>query len=260
MKNLKFLLAGALFALNLQAAGDEKTIVIGATPVPHAEILEEVVAALLAKEGYKLEVKVFNDYVIPNLAVEQGDLDANYFQGLPYMKSFNKDNDTHIVPTVGVHVEPMGIYSRKIKKLDELKDGDKVAISNNTADSTRSINLLEKVGIIKAKDGEYKSPHDIVQNPKNLKFIEMESAQTPRALDEVAIAFININYALDVGLKPTQDALLLEGKDSPYTNYVAVKAGNENLPKIKALDKAILSPEVKKFIEDRYKGAVIPSF
>ncbi|MCD8213729.1 MAG: MetQ/NlpA family ABC transporter substrate-binding protein [Campylobacter sp.] len=259
MKFTKLILIGAL-ALGLNAADKEHTIIVGATPVPHAEILEEVVKPLLAKEGYTLEVKVFNDYVIPNLATQQGDLDANYFQGLPYMKAFNKDNKTNIVPTVGVHVEPMGIYSRKIKSLNELKNGDLVAISNNAADSTRSLNLLEKAGIIKVKDGEYKSPLDIVQNPKNLKFKEMESAQTPRALDDVTIAFININYALDVGLKPTKDALMLEDKDSPYTNYVAVKAGNEELPKIKALNKAILSPEVKEFIINRYQGAVIPSF
>lgn len=259
MKLSKILLASVL-TLSLNAADKDKTIIVGATPVPHAEILEEVVKPLLAKEGYTLEVKIFNDYVIPNLATEQGDLDANYFQGLPYMKAFNKDNKTNIIPTAGVHVEPMGIYSKKIKSLNELKDGDIVAISNNSADSTRSLNLLEKAGIVKVKPGEYKAPIDIIENPKNLQFKEMESAQTPRSLDDVTIAFININYALDVGLKPTQDALLLEDKDSPYTNYVAVKAGNENLPKIKALDKAILSPEVKKFIEERYKGAVIPSF
>lgn len=259
MKFLK-ITAALLVALNLYAKSDEKTIIIGATPIPHAEILEEVVKPLLEKEGYKLEIKVFNDYVIPNIATEQGDLDANYFQGLPYMKAFNKDNKTNIVPTVGVHVEPMGIYSKKIKSLDELKNGDIVAISNNGADSTRSLNLLEKAGIIKVKDVEYKNPHDIIENPKNLKFIEMESALTPRALNDATIAFININYALDAGLKPVEDALLLEGKDSPYTNYVAVKAGNENLPKIKALDKAILSQEVKDFIIKRYNGAVIPSF
>ncbi|MGG7047955.1 MULTISPECIES: MetQ/NlpA family ABC transporter substrate-binding protein [unclassified Campylobacter] len=259
MKILK-LVTALLVAVNLYAKSDEKTIIIGATPVPHAEILEEVVKPILAKEGYSLEVKIFNDYVLPNLATEQGDLDANYFQGLPYMKAFNKDNNTHIVPTAGVHVEPMGIYSKKIKSLDELKNGDIVAISNNAADSTRSLNLLEKAGIIKTKDLEYKSPHDITENPKNLKFVEMESALTPRALNDATIAFININYALDAGLKPVEDALLLEGKDSPYTNYVAVKAGNEDLPKIKALDNAILSDEVREFIKSRYKGAVIPSF
>ncbi|CAD7286841.1 MetQ/NlpA family ABC transporter substrate-binding protein [Campylobacter suis] len=259
MKILK-LATALLVAVNLYAKSDEKTIIIGATPVPHAEILEEVVKPILAKEGYRLEVKIFNDYVLPNLATEQGDLDANYFQGLPYMKAFNKDNNTHIVPTAGVHVEPMGVYSKKIKSLDELKNGDVVAISNNAADSTRSLNLLEKAGIIKTKDLEYKSPHDITENSKNLKFVEMESALTPRALNDATIAFININYALDAGLKPVEDALLLEGKDSPYTNYVAVKAGNEDLPKIKALDKAILSDEVREFINSRYKGAVIPSF
>ncbi|MGG7073163.1 MetQ/NlpA family ABC transporter substrate-binding protein [Campylobacter sp. 9BO] len=259
MKILK-LATALLVTVNLYAKSDEKTIIIGATPVPHAEILEEVVKPILAKEGYRLEVKIFNDYVLPNLATEQGDLDANYFQGLPYMKAFNKDNNTHIVPTAGVHVEPMGIYSKKIKSLDELKNGDIVAISNNAADSTRSLNLLEKASIIKTKDLEYKSPHDITENPKNLKFVEMESALTPRALNDATIAFININYALDAGLKPVEDALLLEGKDSPYTNYVAVKAGNEDLPKIKALDNAILSDEVREFINSRYKGAVIPSF
>ena len=143
------ILLGALLASGLYAS--DKTITVGASPVPHAEILEEVVKPILEKEGYKLEVKIFNDYVIPNLAVENGELDANYFQGLPYMKSFNKDKGTHIVPTVGVHVEPMGAYSKKIKSLDELKNGDIIAISNNAADSTRSINLLEKAGIVKAK-------------------------------------------------------------------------------------------------------------
>ncbi|MBR8462813.1 MetQ/NlpA family ABC transporter substrate-binding protein [Campylobacter sp. faydin G-24] len=259
MKISKVLLL-PLLTLWLNAAGDEKTIIIGASPVPHAEILEEVVAPLLAEDGYKLIIKIFNDYVIPNLAVEQGDLDANYFQGLPYMKSFNKEKGTHIVPTVGVHIEPLGIYSKKIKSLNELKNGDIVAISNNVADSTRSINLLEKVGLVKAKDGEYKSPLDIIKNPKNLKFKEMESAQTPRSLSDVTIAFINVNYALDVGLSPTNDSLLLEGSESNYVNYVAVKEGNENLPKIQALNKAILSSKVKEFILSRYKGAAIPAF
>jgi len=253
------ILLGALLAVNLNAADKAKTIVVGATPVPHAEILETM-KPLLAKEGYALEIKEFNDYSTPNLATEDGDLDANYFQHLPYLEEFNKNKGTHLVKTVGVHLEPMGVYSKKIKDIKELKDGSTVAIPNDPTNESRALDVLASAGLIKLNDNPLKTPLDITENPKKLKFEEIETAQVPRTLDDVAIAVINTNYALNANLNPTKDALVLESKDSPYTNYVATKAGNENSPKIKALDKAILTPEVKDFIVKRYQGAVIPSF
>lgn len=258
MKFSKILL-GALLAVTLSSADKAKTIIVGATPVPHAEILE-VVKPLVEKEGFKLEIKEFNDYTIPNLATEDGDLDANFFQHLPYLNEFNKNKGTHLVKTVGVHLEPMGVYSAKIKDLSELKNGDTVAIPNDPTNESRALDVLASAGLIKLNDNPLKTPLDIVENPKNLKFSEIEAAQIPRTLSDVTIAVINTNYALNAKLNPAKDALALESKDSPYTNYVVVKAGNENAPKIKALDKAINSAEVKKFIESKYEGAILPAF
>ena len=246
---MKNLLKYPLVALSLTvAANAAEKIVVGATPVPHAEILE-VVKPILAKDGFTLEIKEFNDYSTPNLATEDGDLDANYFQHLPYL-----------VKTVGVHLEPMGVYSKKIKDIKDLKDGSTVAIPNDPTNESRALDVLASAGLIKLNNNPLKTPLDITENPKKLKFEEIETAQVPRTLDDVAIAVINTNYALNANLNPTKDALVLESKDSPYTNYVVVKVGNENSPKIKALDKAVTSPEVKKFIEEKYKGAIIPTF
>lgn len=257
---MKNLLKYSLVALSLTvAANAAEKIVVGATPVPHAEILE-VVKPILAKDGFTLEIKEFNDYSTPNLATEDGDLDANYFQHLPYLEEFNKNKGTHLVKTVGVHLEPMGVYSKKIKDIKELKDGSAVAIPNDPTNESRALDVLASAGLIKLNDNPLKTLLDITENPKKLKFEEIEAAQVPRTLDDVAIAVINTNYALNANLNPTKDALVLESKDSPYTNYVVVKVGNENSPKIKALDKAVTSPEVKKFIEEKYKGAIIPTF
>ena len=257
---MKNLLKYSLVALSLTvAANAAEKIVVGATPVPHAEILE-VAKPILAKDGFTLEIKEFNDYSTPNLATEDGDLDANYFQHLPYLEEFNKNKGTHLVKTAGVHLEPMGVYSKKIKDIKELKDGSTVAIPNDPTNESRALDVLASAGLIKLNDNPLKTPLDITENPKKLKFEEIESAQVPRTLDDVTIAVINTNYALNANLNPTKDALVLESKDSPYTNYIVVKAGNENSPKIKALDKAVTSPEVKKFIEEKYKGAIIPSF
>ncbi len=257
---MKNLLKYSLVALSLTvAANAAEKIVVGATPVPHAEILE-VVKPILAKDGFTLEIKEFNDYSTPNLATEDGDLDANYFQHLPYLEEFNKNKGTHLVKTVGVHLEPMCFYSKKIKDIKELKDGSTVAIPNDPTNESRALDVLASAGLIKLNDNPLKTPLDITENPKKLKFEEIETAQVPRTLDDVTIAVINTNYALNANLNPTKDALVLESKDSPYTNYVVVKVGNENSPKIKALDKAVTSPEVKKFIEEKYKGAIIPTF
>lgn len=258
MKFSKILL-GALLAVTLSSADKAKTIIVGATPVPHAEILE-VAKPLLEKEGFKLEIKEFNDYTIPNLATEDGDLDANFFQHLPYLNEFNKNKGTHLVKTVGVHLEPMGVYSAKIKDLNELKNGDTVAIPNDPTNESRALDVLASAGLIKLNDNPLKTPLDIVENPKNLKFSEIEAAQIPRTLGDVTIAVINTNYALNAKLNPSKDSLALESTESPYTNYVVVKAGNENSSKTKALNKAINSDEIRSFIKSKYEGAILPSF
>lgn len=238
---------------------NKKTIIVGASPIPHAEILEKV-KPILAKEGYTLQIKVFNDYVQPNKALSEGDIDANFFQHIPYLNSYNKANGTNLVPTVKVHIEPMGIYSKKIKSLKELKDGAQVAIPNDATNGSRALLLLEKAGLIKLKNTDLPTKADITENKKNIKIVELDAAQLPRTLDDVDAAVINANYALQANLNPTKDALYLESKDSPYANVVVVKKGDENKPYIKALDKAINSPEIKKFIEEKYKGSIVPAF
>ncbi|SMC24409.1 D-methionine transport system substrate-binding protein [Clostridium acidisoli DSM 12555] len=238
---------------------DKKTIIVGASPIPHAEILEKV-KPILAKEGYTLKIKVFNDYVQPNKALNDGDIDANFFQHIPYLNTFNKEQKTDLVPTVKVHIEPMGVYSKKIKSLKDLKDGAQIAIPNDATNGSRALQLLEKAGLIKVKKVDLPTVSDITENKKNLKFTELDAAQLPRTLDDVDAAVINANYALQANLNPTKDALYLEAKDSPYANVIAVKKGNENKAYIKALDKAINSPEIKKFIEDKYKGSIVPAF
>lgn len=260
MKTFSKLALVGLLGLSINAfAKDDKTITVGATPVPHAEILE-VIKPELKKQGYELKIKVFNDYVIPNTAVNDGELDANFFQHTPYLVKFNKDKGTKLVKTVGVHLEPMGVYSKKIKSLKELKKGDKVSIPNDPTNESRALDVLATSGLIKLKDTPFKTPLDITDNPKNLKFTELDAAQLPRTLQDVTISVINTNYALNAGLNPTKDALAIESKESPYVNIVVVKEGNENSPKIKALDKAINSNSVKKFIETKYKGAIVPAF
>ncbi|MBR8465923.1 MetQ/NlpA family ABC transporter substrate-binding protein [Campylobacter sp. faydin G-140] len=260
MKNILLTSLVALsLSLNLNAADKSKTIIVGATPVPHAEILE-VIKPILAKDGYTLEIKEFNDYSIPNLATDDGELDANFFQHLPYLNEFNKNKGTKLIKSVGVHLEPMGVYSKKIKSINELKNGDSVAIPNDPTNESRALDVLATAGLIKLNDNPLKTPLDIVENSKNLKFSEIETAQLPRTLDDVTIAIINTNYALNASLNPTKDALVLESKDSPYVNYVVVKVGNEDSAKIKALSKAITSDEVKEFINKKYEGAILPAF
>ncbi|MBP1681563.1 MAG: lipoprotein, YaeC family [Proteobacteria bacterium] len=271
-KRLGVILVGALLAFS-GCSGDKKveekaaskedksskTIIVGATPVPHSEILE-IVKPLLAKDGYTLEIKVFNDYVIPNKVTDSGEIDANFFQHTPYLVEFNKNQGTKLVSVGNVHIEPIGIYSKKIKALSELKDGDTVAIPNDPSNAGRALDVLATAGLIKLKDVELKTKLDIVENPKNLKFTELEAAQLPRVIEDFTLAVINTNYALPAGLNPSSDALALESANSPYANILVVKAGNENSDKIKALVKAVKSEEVKKFINDKYKGAIVPAF
>jgi D-methionine transport system substrate-binding protein len=264
------LAAGAL-TLGLTACGSDKDsasdtsgpLVVAASPVPHAEILDYVKDNLAKKAGLDLEVKEFTDYVTPNTATEDGSVGANYFQNQPYLDDFNKKNGTHIMPVVTVHLEPLGLYSSKVKSADDLKSGATIAVPNDSVNEARALKLLAANGIITLKDGvgNEATPADIAKNPKDLKFKELEAAQTPRSLEDVDAAVINGNYAIEADLSPADDALVLESaKDNPYGNFLAVKEGNEDDPRVKKLAELLTSPEVKKFIEDKYKGSVIPSF
>ncbi|MER6012626.1 MetQ/NlpA family ABC transporter substrate-binding protein [Streptomyces bluensis] len=265
------LAAGAL-TLGLTACGADKDsassdtsgpLIVAASPTPHAEILTYVRDNLAKKAGLDLEVKEFTDYVTPNTATEDGSVGANYFQNQPYLDDFNKKNGTHIVPVVTVHLEPLGLYSNKIEKADALKSGATIAVPNDTVNEARALKLLAANGLITLKDGAGNSatPADIAENPKNLKFKELEAAQTPRSLDDVDAAVVNGNYAIEADLKPAEDALVLEApKNNPYGNFLAVKEGNEKDPRVTKLAKLLTSPEVKKFIEDKYAGSVLPSF
>ncbi|WKV09761.1 MetQ/NlpA family ABC transporter substrate-binding protein [Thermoanaerobacterium sp. CMT5567-10] len=236
-------------------------IVVGATPNPHAEILN-VVKPILAKEGVDLEIKEFTDYVTPNTALADKQIDANFFQHVPYLEDFEKKKNVKLVPLVKVHVEPMGAYSKKIKSKDEIKDGATVAIPNDATNEGRALLLLQKEGLIKLKDsnGLTQTPRDIVDNPKHLKIVELEAPQLPRTLQDVDLAIINTNFALEANLNPLKDAIFMEDKDSPYANVLVVRPDNQNDAAIQKLAKALNSEEVKKFIEDKYKGAIVPAF
>jgi len=252
-------LASAL-GLAAGAASAEK-LTVGATQVPHAEILEAV-KPVLAKEGVELDIKVFSDYVQPNLQLADKELDANFFQHQPYLDTFNKDRGTHLVAVGAVHVEPFGGYSKRIKALSELKEGATVAIPNDPSNSGRALLLLQKQGLLKLKDASniVATPLDVVENPRKLKFRELEAAILPRALADVDLALINTNYALEAGLVPTRDALFIEGSESPYANVVVAREDNKNAPAVQKLVKALQTDAVKRFIAEKYKGAVVPAF
>ena len=247
---------------NAPAAGAKTTLKVGATPVPHAEILE-IVKPLLAQQNIDLQIVEFSDYVQPNLALNDKELDANFFQHEPYLDNFvSEHKEVKLKNAGGIHIEPMGIYSKKIKQLDALPGGASIAIPNDPTNGGRSLLLLEKAGLLKLKDGVgvKATVQDIASNPKNLKFQEVEAAQVPRTLDDVDAAVINTNFAMQVNLVPTKDALFMEDKTSPYVNIVAVREGDEKRPEIEALLKALKSKEVKDFIESKYKGAIVPAF
>lgn len=237
------------------------TVKVGATPVPHAEILNLVKPAL-EKEGVVLEVQEFTDYVLPNVSLNDKQIDANFFQHVPYLEKFNAENNMNLVSVAKIHVEPMGAYSSKIKSIDEIKDGATVAIPNDATNEGRALLLLQAQGLIKLKEeaGLTQTPKDIVENPKNLKFQELEAANLPRALVDVDFAIINTNYALIAELNPTKDALFMEGGESAYANIITTREDNKDSEGIQKLIKALQSEEVKKFIEENYKGAVVPVF
>jgi len=270
MKKALILFMIAVLSLSLVACGagnktDDKTLIVGATAVPHAEILEHI-KPILEKEGIKLEIKVFQDYNLPNTALSKGQLDANYFQHKPYFESNTQKNGiTNLVSVGNIHVEPIGIYSKKVTSLDQVAAGSKIVIPNDPSNMGRSLVLLEKAGLIKLQQGKEVSAltvKDVIENSKNFEITPLDAAMLPRMLDDkqVMLAVINTNYALEAKLDPAKSALFREGKDSPYANMLVVRKGDENKDKIQKLLKALQSDDVKKFIEDKYKGAVIPAF
>ncbi|MEU4152090.1 MetQ/NlpA family ABC transporter substrate-binding protein [Streptomyces sp. NPDC026659] len=236
-------------------------LVVGATPVPAGEVLGYINDHLAAKAGLKLQVKEFTDYVLPNTALQEGSLDANLYQNKPFLDDFNKSKGTDLVPVVDAYLPPMGIYSKKVEDVTKLPDGATVGVPNDLTNEARALKLLAASGVIELKKGAgaQASPADVVKNPRHLKFQEMEAAQLPRSLDDMAAAVINNNFAQDAGLSPTKDSIYLESaKNNPYANLLAVKRGSEKDPRVKKLAELLTSPEVKKFIEDKYQGSVLP--
>lgn len=258
---MKKLLASFVVLAAFTGAAQAESISVAATAVPHAEILEFVKPAL-AKQGVELKIKVFTDYVQPNVQVAEGRLDANFFQHQPYLNEFNSSRGTDLVSIAGVHVEPFGAYSSKIKSLADLPQGANVVIPNDATNGGRALLLLQKAGVITLKDdaGITATVKDIVNNPKAIKVRELEAATLPRVLAQVDLALINTNYALEAGLNPSKDALVIEGSDSPYVNILVVDSKNKDAADLQKLAKALNSAEVKAFINDKYKGAVVPAF
>ena len=238
---------------------DDKKLVVGATAVPHAEILEHI-KPILKEKGYDLEIKVFDDYTLLNPAVEDGTLDANFFQHIPFLEQCNEGQNLDLDYTVKVHIEPMGVYSDKVNNLDDLENGAEIAVPNDPSNEARALELLEANGLIKLKDVENPTVKDIKENLKNLKLTEVQAEQLPRVLPDVAAAVINTNWALQADLNPIKDAIAIESSESPYANVLAVKKSNKDLEKIKVLSEVLNSEDVKKFIEDKYEGSIIPAF
>ena len=245
------------------SSGDDKVITVGATPTPHADVLENAVAPILEEQGYDLQVTVFEDYVQPNTAVESGELDANYFQHINYLDAFNEENGTSLVNAGYVHYEPFGLYAGKSSDLENIADGAKIAVPNDTTNEARALLLLQQEGLITLADGAgvTATTKDIVDNPKNLEIVELEAAQVSHSLQDVDFGIINGNYALEAGLS-VADALAVESAEGvaaeQYGNIIAVADGNQDSEKIKALVAACQSDEVAKYIEDTYNGAVVP--
>jgi D-methionine transport system substrate-binding protein len=259
---MKKIIALAAIAFAATSVFAQTSLKVGATPEPHAAVLNLVKEDLKAK-GIDLQVVEFTDYVTPNDAVEAGDIDANYFQHIPYLESFNKEKGYHLVNAAGIHVEPFALYSKKIKKIDDLKKKATIAIPNDPTNEGRALLLLQEAGLITLKEGAgiTATPLDIKKNPKKLKFKEIEAASLPRVLGDVDAAVINGNYAIPAGLSAKKDGLFVEGSSSPYVNVIAVKAGNENKEEIKALVEAIKSEKVRNYISEHYpNGEVVVVF
>jgi len=240
---------------------EEKVLKVGATPVPHSEILE-FVKPILVEKGIELEIVEFTDYVTPNLALDEGSIDANFFQHLPYLESFNRDHNLDLVSAAKIHVEPFGLYSEKIQSIDELADGALIAVPNDPSNEGRALLLLASKGYITLEvENELEAtPYDIVENQKNLEFRELEAAQLPRVLPDVTAAFINTNYALEAGLNPLDDALIIEGSESPYANIITVRKEDQDSELTNILVETLTSKEVRDFILEKYQGAVVPAF
>ena len=263
----------AAAAIALTGCGDDKakepaktasadtTITVGATPVPHADILN-FIAPEMKKQGVTLKVLEFSDYVKPNMALADKEIDANFFQHKPYLDSFAKERGLKLSSLVAVHIEPMGVYSKKFKDVKSVPDGAKIAIPNDPTNGGRALMLLQSANLLKLKDGVTitATPGDIVDNPKNIEIVEIEAALLPRSMNDVDYSVINSNFAMEAKLNPVKDSLFTEPKESPYANVVAIRKGDENRPELQKLAKALTSPEVKKFIEETYKGAVVPAF
>jgi len=243
-----------------QAKGEDKVIAIGVSPEPHKAIVENAIRPLLENEGYKVELVEFSDYVLPNTALEEGEIDANYFQHVPFLEATVKEKSYDLSYTTKVHLEPMGVYSEKLDDIGAIKDGAEIAIPNDPSNGARALKLLAKNGVIEISEGDLVTAEDITSNPKNVKITELDAEQLPRVLQDVELAVINTNYALEGGLNPLKDALVIEGTDSPYANIIAVRTEDKEKDKIRALTKAATSEEVKKYIEDNYKGAIVPGF
>lgn len=236
---------------------------IGVTPVPHAEIVNFVKDSLAPKANLIIEVIEFTDYVLPNVALADGSIDVNFFQHLPYLEDYNSEHNTQLIAISSIHIEPLGIYSQKYKSLDEIPAGAQVAIPNDATNGGRALELLKTAGLLELKEAsDFKATvDDIIDNPKELKIIELEAAQLPRSLEDTDIAVINGNYALEAGLVPAKDALALEPvENNPYANVLVVNSGRENEPAIQAFVSLMTSQEVKDFIEEKYQGSVIPAF
>ncbi|EUJ42036.1 MetQ/NlpA family ABC transporter substrate-binding protein [Brochothrix campestris] len=271
MKKIILSLVTVLVLVTLAACGgnddakkDSAKLVVGASNVPHAEILEKA-KPLLAKEGVELEIKKYQDYILPNKQLASGDLDANYFQHIPYLEQYNKDNETDLVSAGKIHIEPFGIYSAKFKKVSDIKDGATILISNSTADQGRILMLLEQEGLVKINDSIKDKVTATIKDIDNIKHLKFLNQVDPGLLaqayknEEADLYAINTNYAIDAGLQPTEDALILENSDSPYANIVAVNKADKDNANIKKLIKVLHSKAIQDFITDKYEGAVLPT-
>jgi D-methionine transport system substrate-binding protein len=262
MKRLT-VLSPVLFLLGLSSpawTAEGKNLIIGVTPFPHAEIAR-IAAPLLAKEGYTLVIKEFNDYVQPNLALADKSLDANFFQHVPYLDNMNRERKLNLAWVAKIHIEPLGFYSQKVKALSELKKGDRVAVPNDPTNEARALRLLEKNALLTLPPGELVTVRDVTANPRELKLVELEAAQLPRSLPDVTAAVINTNFATEAGLIPSRDAIVIEDKDSPYANVIVVRKSSAESPEVKALVKAFQSPEVKAYIEkELVPRGIVPAY
>ncbi|MCD8138355.1 MAG: MetQ/NlpA family ABC transporter substrate-binding protein [Planctomycetaceae bacterium] len=256
----RLLLALSLCVCLSDAATAGEDLVIGVTPFPHHDIMN-VVKELMAKDGYNLVIRDFTDYIQPNTALAENQLFANFFQHIPYFDNMNEERGLGLAWIAKVHIEPLGLYSRKIASLDDLKDGNLIAVPNDPTNEARALRLLEENGLITLNPGELVTVRDITDNPRGLRFRELDAAQLPRTLDDVTASVINTNFAGEAGLNPAKDAIIIEGKDSPYANVVVVRAADVDTPAAQALKKASQSPEVRKYIEDELvPRGIVPAF